>query len=1177
MHGKTNIMELTPVKNLPIYILSPTENSTAHDWDFVGFSRVDFEVLCMSNNEYGNDITKSWSTELLLQYPNSRWITYRGHRLLIRGNPDGTASVVFSANPAFEHIRIIPKTSDEYKKMQEAKEKGKPAVDIESNDKKVKDHDLEKENAKKRTEAIDNVKQSFINTVESILGDQIKNLEASKKVGGKEIDADITDISKKSLLLEDIAKKVEGFSQQEKKAFANGVKDKAIKKVLTDALDALGNGYSDKLSDSLAKKVSSGIDNVDYVLDKLDLSNEDALAIAQASKGLKDAIKEIQSEYKIAVKKEQPIIIASLQGIGITDVSEPSSGVVDSLLRDELSKIESAMRLEQNMLFYDKLDERSYKDGVKRKSAVRLALQGAEGTINSVAGFLLGSKGFNSDIMSFLGLKNASIILAQNINLANKRDETMKDMESIIVERSKDVVKNSMSSVDEMLKTLKDLTDLTEDGTLAKASASGYKAGIYQEMGRYLAMASGSLESSATILDGLRDTKDLTENVQVDGGDNLDALVKKLKKLKIFDKVNILNLDGRYVAEIPYEKASEMLIANKGGNNRTSFVSDLKSGKLTEKNWLPKGQSPLAYDTISKAKYNELSKQKSAGGFEEFENKKGENGYTSKQPEGEKLYRKAFEVKISDAQQEGIKFLENQKRVVLDMGAGMGKTMTYLGMVSQLKETGKLKGSFAVLSPPSRLRAEFLKDKEKFFPNMNVLEIDDVKKGMTVKDRKQVFGDEDVSKLDTHQLQSRAVELAKQGKFDLVLTGHDSVKEGNTYKIISDASPSFVGIDEAHEIIQQTNDSGSQSKRLKAMKSMADSAEYFVAGTGTTVKNNMGELGTLLHITRPDIVPDAKKFGNKYENINQGTSVFQSGAVNEFRREYDDIMLSRRSEVEGSNFTEKKENVKITKSQKDNFKQTEKQYRLDRDNKGKYGIFDKETGKIDFLDAELLKTIEKEEINFSVGGDIPNPKEIAFLKDIGSTGKRIIELGGSGASQRRDYNHERTLHSGEWRENAKLSKMMENIKATPDKKQGILYKNKFSKPAITKALLDSGYKEHEIVFIDGSVTNEKRDKAVTDFQQNPEVKMIVFGEAGATGLNLQAMDRLHHLTRLDTYAKQQQANARGYRKGRVGDFESVYYDSDTPIDNKKVSAINRKKKISDSVGEYKEAKKLSDL
>lgn len=1183
-------MELSPVESLLLYITCPTESSSPYAWEFVGFCNNDFVALCKAHNEFGNDLQKAWSTDLLRKYPNSRWVTYRGNKLLIRGNPDGTASVVFSANPAFEHLRIIPKTSEEYAKIQEGKDKKKTIDEAKSQkgvDEKAKElSDVRKKNAKLRSEAVQNVKQSFVSTVENILGLGKGSLDYEKEVSTIDAltkDANFSNPNNQK----EIIKKTKELSEKDRKKLAVGVEEKAIKKVLLGSLEQLGEDYGRELSDRLSEKTVTGVDAIDSILDSLDLSHEDAMRIAQASKEYKDTIKGIEKEYKVSINKARPLVITSLNGIGITDITEPSN-IADSLLRDELSKIENEQRLSRNMAFYDKITERTYdENGTQRKSSRRLALQGAQSTLDSVAFALLGSEGFGSDLLDFLGVKNASLILAQSIDIAKKNDATKQDLEKIVIERSKNVVDSTLGRVGDMMSMIQDYSNLGEEGTIAKASANMARTNMLKDMGRELSMAQGSLESSATILDGLRDFNDLSKNVIVDGGDDFDKLVKKLKKTGIYDKAIIKPSENGFSVEIPYENAPKLLNVNKEGKKRDKFIADLKSGNLTEKGWLPKGQNPVAYDTISEAQYSEISKNGKASGYEEFTNTKGENGYTSKIPEGSKLYRKPFEVKVADAQQEGIKFIESQKRGVLDFGAGLGKTYTYLGLVSQLKETGKLQGSFAVLSPPSRLRAEFFKDKEKFFPNMNVLEMDEVKGksgssyGTSQKQLKEIFGeDADVKalrELSTFDLQQKAIERAKGGFFDVVLTGHDSVKEGNTYKIISEAKPAFVGIDEAHEIIQETSDSGAQSKRLKAMKSMADSAEYFVAGTGTTVKNSIAELGTLLHIARPDVVTDPKKFGKKYENINQGTVVFQNGSTNQFRREFDDIMLSRRSEVEGAKLIETKEKVKITPEQRKSYSQTENQYRLDRDNKGKFGVFDKETGKMDFLDADTLKTFDKDSINFSVGGDVPSPKEVAFLKSNGFDGKRIVELGGTGASQRRDYGHERTLHSGDWKTNAKLSKMVENIKNQPDAKHGILYKNKFSKPAVTKAILDNGYTEDQIVFIDGSVVADKRDKAVTDFQQNPNVKVIVFSEAGATGLNLQAMDNLHHLTRLDTYAKQQQANARPYRKGRKADVNAYYYDSDTPLDNRKVESIERKKKISQSVGEYKETDNLQDF
>lgn len=1184
-------MDLTPINLLKSYILAD-DVFAPETYSFEGLlTSENFETLCKA---YNTDIAKSWSTDLLTEFPNSRWITYRGHRLLIRGNKDGTASVVFSANPTFEHLRIIPKTSEEYKKIKENRdakkkktvgEKQKEVEGIEeANEETQKNTQLRRENAKKKAEAVKLVTKNFVDTVENILGYSIENLERQKEVGakyGSSENTKINDFDKKNANLKKLIKEL---PEVDKKELAYGIKEKAIKDILSKSLNDLG-GYAEKIG--LGEKTTTGKESLDNILNNIELSAEDALKIAQASKDLKDAINEIKSKYKVANKQEMAIVLNSLQSVGITDFDTPPNDIQDAVVREAIQKVENLQRARDNSSFYDYMDSRVFDDeGVIRVKARTLYLEGAQGSIDTIANVLLGREGFDRDVLDFLGVKNASLILAQSINQSGKAEIAKKDLEKLLTKRTKDVVSDSLSEIDNSLLRLNNLDGLAKDGTYAGASIAGHKLQVYNKMTKDIAMAGGSLEASATILDGLRDENDLLQNVNVAGGDDFDALVSKLKKVGLFDKAIIKKSVGSgYIAEIPYENASNVLGGNKQGIQRDKFVSNLKSGKLTEGNWLPKGQNAVAYDTINEAQHKKAQKEGKADGYEAFVNKEGENGYTSKQPEGETLYRKPFNVKVGDAQQETIKFLENQKRIVADLGAGLGKTYMYLGAISQLKETGKLNNSFAVLSPPSRLRAEFFKDKEKFFPNMKVLEIDELKGrsgssyGSSMADLKKIFGDDaDVKSLrekNTQELQELAVQRAKEGFFDVVLTGHDSVKEGNTYKIIANGKPAFVGIDEAHEVIQETKDSGAQSKRLKAMKTMADSAEYFVAGTGTTIKNSVGELGTLLHIARPDIVTSPQKFGRKYENINQATNVFQSGAVNQFRSEYDDVMISRRAEVEGAKLIEKKENVNITPSQRNEFKQNEKQYRLDRNSNGKVGVIDKDTNKLVFLDSDNLKSFDKTSLDFSVGGDIPTSKEAKFLKENGfDKNHRLVELGGTGASQRRDSLHERALNGGNWKENAKMIKMVENIKNSPDQKHGVFYKNKFSKDTITQALKDNGYTDDQIVFVDGEVTAGKRDKAVTKFQSDPNAKIIVFSEAGATGLNLQAMDNLHHLTRTDTYAKQQQANARGYRKGRKGDVNAFYYDSDTPLDAKKVENINRKKKLSEAVGEFSDMRSL---
>jgi hypothetical protein len=118
-------MELSPVESLPLYITCPTEASSPYAWEFVGFSNNDFVALCKAHNEFGNDLQKAWSTDLLQKYPNSRWVTYRGNKLLIRGNPDGTASVVFSATLPLNIYALYPKQAKSTLKFKKAKTKRK--------------------------------------------------------------------------------------------------------------------------------------------------------------------------------------------------------------------------------------------------------------------------------------------------------------------------------------------------------------------------------------------------------------------------------------------------------------------------------------------------------------------------------------------------------------------------------------------------------------------------------------------------------------------------------------------------------------------------------------------------------------------------------------------------------------------------------------------------------------------------------------------------------------------------------------------------------------------------------------------------------------------------------------------------------------------------------------------
>ena len=71
------------------------------------------QIGSMLEKSIKNSGGKSWSTQLLEENPGSRWVTINGNRVLIRGNEDGTATVVFAGNPALEHLKLMPKEHSE--------------------------------------------------------------------------------------------------------------------------------------------------------------------------------------------------------------------------------------------------------------------------------------------------------------------------------------------------------------------------------------------------------------------------------------------------------------------------------------------------------------------------------------------------------------------------------------------------------------------------------------------------------------------------------------------------------------------------------------------------------------------------------------------------------------------------------------------------------------------------------------------------------------------------------------------------------------------------------------------------------------------------------------------------------------------------------------------------------
>ena len=1159
----------------------------------------------------------SWSAQLQRKNFPSRWITYRHNRVLLKLSKDGTGVIVFSANPALEHLRVIPKTHDEFLKI--AKEKEKKQLHRRTKQEVTKEEiKADKALKKKRTIETRSVAESYRQHIADIMGkdrdvevtsEDVKGLEKklekkAEKILQKEEVSKRKKESKSAIV--DLMETLDGAEEKVKKKIVKAIEDISTNKVADDALGE--NGFLSGEEKESPKTGDAAIDKkIDLVRAKIDI--DDAIDIVIAKKKKLKEISEIKTKYQDDIKMPKGNVeITSLQGVAELDWNEPMVAKKEIAIEAALKSIETKNRAEMNTELYKNLEDREGTKGTQREMA-----KGAKDTINAMAGEHLEGASISDEIIEFVGVKNASRMIAGAVaDSGANLNKTIKGIEKFLGTRSQDVVNEVVSTIGIKLERAKQYKEQVEEGMLVDASARPNVARQFRDIGREVGLAVGSLEAAATVLDSLKDVKESRGDVVVNGGKSIVDLRAKMVDFGLSEDDYFTKKKGKgYEVTIKHEAFDKMLSESTFSNTRNKTVEAIKTGAAIEgeifnekmglRDYKPDGVAPTFTDWETKPKE----------GYTPYKNKKGEKGYTSTEEEGTTLYGKELQTGTMDSQQKAIKYTLSQKRTVWNLGAGTGKTFAYLGVVSDLKANGKMKG-YALISPPSRLRNEFLNDTEKFFPHLKVAVLDTAG---SIEKKMQMLKD------------------AKDGKYDVIISGHDSVKSklknkeltpilnakvdklmdgwkkdnpdatprqikvaAGTFRgdllngemknyglpnLIQESQPDFVAVDEAHEVFK--SHTHKDSLKFSAIKKMEKDAEYVVNGTGTTVRNSMNELGNLLHVTNPSEFPSPSAFSKKYADVNQGSTVYQSQAAEAMAREYDNTMLTENLNLK-PNFISKEHKINLSSEQKKAYADSERQYRLDRDGVG-YGIIDNDTGNFVQIGDEL-KTYG--DLGFKPTKDQRkiSAKQKEFLKangfkipekdgEGGFSGHSIVELGGkNGAAGRKATRHERVINGGDFKTNAKAKQMMDDIQARPsEEKHIIFYERHMSRNMLNDMVKELGYTPEQIRHIHGKVNEKGRKEAVGDFKKNDNVKIMLASEAGMTGLNMQKGDNIHFLTRSNTYAKQLQAIARAYRSGRFEDVRGFFHDSNTVVDNNKLDRLHKKKHMTEAIRETRDLNK----
>lgn len=1172
----------------------------------------------------------SWSATLQRKNFPSRWVTINGARVLIKimnqGKKGEHGVVVFAGNSKLEHLKVYPKTAEEY---EEAKKKSalrdKKRKEIARTDKvTAAELEAEKKAIQNRREEKSEVKKDFR---EQLL--QVANLSDEydeKDIKGAESSlisrAERVEQKERDKALRELADLADDLSEKDKDLLAKDLASKAEESLVEDELkDQMGDSHEEltkgldpetkepKKDTTASKDVA-----VKSVLSRVKLDREQALEISRLNEIKKRSEREINKKYRDQIKTiKGNLEITSMQGVIKVDWDQevPENDLVESALKNELSRL----RAQTNSEYYSLIQsEETGADALNKSGFQKLHDKGSIDTTNILSDIYLDGEGLPSGLTDLIGAENTGRIVAGAIVQEKGKDKALKELEGLMETRAFETVMESLDFAQRKLDRISDYREMIGDGTMRAQTIGAAIGRQHAAINRELGYSLGGLQTVATVADSLRDISAATGDVVIDGGSNYTKLVDRLEAIGLKeDQYSIkrsAEVKGRWELTIPYEKFSSLISENLTAKERDQKVADIKAGKMFDAEWLPTGTAKESYTVYDqKGLQSKKAEWKKEGvlkekmkGFEKFKNKKGEAGYSSQHNVGTELWRKKGDTRIFPAPQKMMQFGLQQKRAVMNLGAGTGKTVGFLGTVQELKATGKLK-TFAFHTMPSRLTKEFYKDRDKFFPDMTVLNLDNVKGGIEGK--------------------RKALADAAAGKYDMVISGHDSMKSTAKSKDITDhintrfeeawteknggewvtpttqerkafiaentdawtkevvaandlpsairaANPTIVTIDEAHEVVKDWDKK--ESLRFKAAKTISGGAEYFIPATGTMVKNDIGELSAILHLTRPDLVPSARKHKNQWNAVNQGTSMFGDRAFDSFRRSYDDIMLTEHLELKDVKMTKhESDRLNLSSEQKGQIKSIEDTYNSEKNLRG-VAVMTKNGYNL-VKDGSDVKIVDPKMKSFTDKDGKPTRRAKKWLSANGfdSNKHELVRLSQSGASARRDSRYKKTLTNGDWKTNVKMDAMSKNVdKYLEQGRRQVMFTNRHDSVSTLKKMMKEkyGFKEgRDFVVITGKTSMKERNKAVAHFNSNPKGKILITNEAGMTGLNLQGGSVNHWIERPNAWYKDKQGNARTYRTGQENDVDSHYYDTNTILEDRIYDNVMKKKRSDEAVGE----------
>lgn len=347
-------------------------------------------------------------------------------------------------------------------------------------------------------------------------------------------------------------------------------------------------------------------------------------------------------------------------------------------------------------------------------------------------------------------------------------------------------------------------------------------------------------------------------------------------------------------------------------------------------------------------------------------------------------------------------------------------------------------------------------------------------------------------------------------KYDLVISTYGTVRVD--IDILKDFKFNYIILDESQSI------KNPQSQSARAVKVLRSSQKLVL--TGTPIENSVQELWSQLAFINPGLVGNLQTFTERFVTPIEKQN--DAGKMQQLRAIIKPFVLRRTKNQVAQELPPKVEQVvycNMTEEQSEAYETVKSYFR-----------------------NEILKSIREVGLAKS---------QIALLQ--GLTKLRQI------ANHPKLTNPDFEGQSGKFDE---IIAMSETAKAEGHK---VLLFSQFVKQLdIYKKHFDN--KGWKYAYLDGSLTNEQRQKAVTEFQSNEDITYFLISlKAGGLGLNLTTADYVFIIDPWWNPAVERQAVDRSHRIGQTKTVFNYKFITKDTVEEKILALQERKKELADNI------------